>query len=106
MKNYIRNKISVDLDQQQNLDLIKNISTNTLFYLSPKDDIITKKQFDALTEEWGTMGNKKGWKEIVEHQSTHAGMRTIKSLKDTMTFLLSKDLKMGNILFSHHFEME
>lgn len=48
LKKWFENKLNIDLNKKQNIDIIKLTNLNTLFIISDKDELIPKERFDLF----------------------------------------------------------
>ena len=98
LKYFLSSKLHIDISKDQNKNLVKRININTIFLFSDKDELIPRRKFKKLSDNFAKKLKIKNNYKIVNHSKTHTQPRDEELLQNCIDKLL-ENKKNTNIYF-------
>lgn len=101
LKNFYKNRLGVDLDRSQNIDLIKRINVNTVFLVSTEDELIPMEKFNEMTDNYASACPKKNKCKVYNTKQKHGKKRPNDLMVIVFKHLLTSPCPKNTYQFTH-----
>ena len=95
---FLNTKLHINIKEDQNKNLVKRININTIFLFSDNDELIPKRKFKKLSDNFAKKLKIKNNYIIVNHLKTHSSKRDEKVLQKCIDELIN-NINEKNIYF-------
>ena len=101
LKNFYNKRLGIDLNKKQNSAIIEVINVNTIFLVSDRDEIVPKKSYDDMVENFAKKCPKRNECRVYNTNQRHGEQRKDPLLSNCFTQIIS-NIKGCNIYRFKH----